>query len=279
VVVRSERVTLTEKRFRSTAARDRELAALTSLVSETRPFEIQHVLQTIDTTIICASAPHLVTLHDRWSGKPPTSRLAERVGVALAAVHSVGHPDVSIASGFQFDPAQVGIGVLDASAGAREMIRRIQEADLDDRFARLTEDLNHEEIVFVHGDVRAANVLVSVRGSDVVALIDWETSGPGSRWLDVGAALAGFVELALVAGHGPPSPTVLHALLDGYSRWMGRAANVNLLVRCAGVRMLQTAVEYSASAHIVPVVADRMFVLGKLFLRAPHEGAIHLRIL
>ncbi len=279
VIVRSGRVTLTCKRFRGERARLREVAALTSLSKAKLEFRVPRLLVSDDKETISASSPGLITLFERWSNRRPTARLARRFGRVLASLHSLTAPDLTSRVQIPFDPAHVDASVLDASPGIREMIRRIQDAALEDVVRTTSDVLTHAEPVFSHGDIRAHNVLVHPTRSNLIELIDWETSGSGSCWYDLGAGLAMFVELALVAGRGSPSPAILRAFLAGYMTAPRGQLDLVLVVRCAGLRLLQAAIEYASTDLPIPDLAQRLRIVGEILLRRPSEGLIHLGLI
>ena len=87
-----------------------------------------------------------------------------------------------------------------------------------------------------------------------------------------------FVELALTDGRGVPDTAAMLAFLAA-CEGSDRDLDLNVVVRCAGLRLLQTAVEYATVSHDVPEVAERLRRVGTLLMRRPIEGAMHLRLL
>lgn len=277
LIIRTPTSTFTHKRIDEQDGHTRERAALAHLTKHHPKFEIPRVLSSGGGTLLCTSSRGRISLHERWSDGVATKRLAQRLGQALASLHSIPSPDLPSRMPLGFLPTRASIDVLSSSAGCRDVIRRLQDDGIDGSLSDLSNRLS-DESVFCHGDVRAANVLVDQTGSEVIELIDWETAGPGSHHVDLGAGLAIFVELALLAGRGSPQASVVRGFLDGYSSAAG-LRDIVLTVQCAGARLLQMALEYGAASYEAPEITERHIKIGCLFLRNPYEGAIHLGLL
>lgn len=279
IIIRTDARTLTVKRFGHPAGSRRHRIALQALAGQPRHFEVSSVVAVDGDRLVCSSPPGMETLHERWMRRMPRPRLAARVGRAIASLHISVIPDGwarAAPSGLIHD---LDVGILESSAGAREVLRRLQASGLGDAVASVADRLEACPPAFCHGDVRSTNLLVSRDPAGLIELIDWETAGPGARWLDLGAGLAIFVELALLAGRGVPDPAVLRAYLAAYALGSGSQVDMLLTVQCAGAQLVRTAVEYSAANNGLPEVAERLLTVGSLLLRNPVEGAIRLALL
>jgi aminoglycoside phosphotransferase (APT) family kinase protein len=171
--------------------------------------------------------------------------------------------------------SRAGKEMLDVSGGARDVLRRLQHSELDEAMTALSTALAAEPTVFCHGDIRSTNVLVAPTGNFDIELIDWELSGGGPAAWDVGAGLAIFIEIALVAGDGTPSSRVVQAFVAGHGAAAAGSALL-LIVQCAGARLLHAAFESGMGTSQLTPHSERLITIGSLFVRRPHEGAIHL---
>ena len=277
ILIRTAGRTLTVKYYASSHGHAREIAALQALARRRLAFDVQHIVTQDEGRLVLSSPPSLIPVHERWRSRRPSQRQAAQLGRALASLQTVDPPVAAGWSRLPFDPSRVGLEVGDASAATRQVIRRLQDEDLSDELCSLAARLSGEPRVFCHCDLRTQNVLTATSGS-ALSLIDWETAGAGPPSLDIGAGLATFVELALTDGRGVPDTGAMLAFLAAWEH-LDRTLDLELVLRCAGLRLLQTAVECATVSHEVPDVVDRLCRVGLLLLRRPSEAAIHLRLL
>ena len=265
------------KHYRSSWGQAREAAALEALAGRRLAFGAQEILAQEEGRLVLSSRPDLVPVHERWRARRPSPYQARQLGRALASLQTVDPPVGATWSQPSFNPSTVGLEILDTSAATKQVVRRIQDEDLGAEHADLGSRLLDEPRVFCHGDLRTQNLLIAASNS-AFAIIDWETACAGPPSFDIGAGLATFVELALTDGRGVPDTPAMLAFLGAW-HGSGWDLDLNVVVRCAGLRLLQTAVEYATASHDVPEVADRLCRVGTLLMRSPSEGAVHLRLL
>ncbi|HYZ86629.1 MAG TPA: aminoglycoside phosphotransferase family protein [Bryobacteraceae bacterium] len=139
--------------------------------------------------------------------------------------------------------------------------------------------LDWRPICLVHGDLRLSNVLVDRTGEKAgVKLIDWELACVGDPAWDVGSFLADAVgTVALVRPLQPSIENLLsetNVILRGYHRtakpplhqW---ASLIDRSLRLAGVRMIQTVIEYDyAVAQDFPKTETSLMPWSTWFISA-----------
>jgi hypothetical protein len=274
LVIRTTRRTLALKVYTAPGACSREVTALRHLARQARSFDVPRCTRIDDCAFLGETAPALKQVGANPRHPGISARAARRIANAVASLHRIlpvaglerAHPVIS--------PVGVGPWILDAPAPVRELLVLLQEPEISDAIGQLDAELTDDAAVMVHGDLRPANILLERTGR--VWLIDWETAGAGSRWRDLGALLAAVVEIAVSEGRGPPDSRVPRALLGEYATATDHRVDHSLVVRSAGLRLLQAAVE---RAHHETVSSDQgraLFVAGRLFLLRPVEGARHL---
>lgn len=227
---------------------------------------------------------------------------ARSLGRALAALHRV-HADRLAQSPPGLDPLW-GLSlpeprhevVLDLSAGARDLVARLQASQaMCSRLNELRETLADGS--YVHGDLRWDNCLVVAppgsRRRTRVLLVDWELAGRGPAEHDIGAVLAEYLRSwvgsipivdprdpgRLVACAGHPlrhMQPAIQAFWSAYRRASPRAPSVRRVVELAAVRLIQSAVERAQgfatpTAHVVTLMQ-----LADNLLRDPEGGAASL---
>lgn len=145
----------------------------------------------------------------------------------------------------------------DMSWGQRRLIEIIQTEPL------LIEGIDRclsewRSVVPIHGDLRAANVLVHSVGAEYhVEFIDWETAGRGEPAWDLGSVMGECVGVwvrsqfgpGVATPHGPQPGEVCPALWQGYAETLGGYED-GLAVRSAGfaaLRLIQRSLETTAS--------------------------------
>ncbi|HET8755575.1 MAG TPA: phosphotransferase [Solirubrobacteraceae bacterium] len=184
--------------------------------------------------------------------------------------------------------------VLELSAGAQDLVARIQASDfLCSRLAGLRDTVDGG--AFVHGDLRWDNCLAvpapgAARRTRVV-MLDWELAGPCDPAFDVGSVLSEYLRVwvgsvpivepvdpgRLVARARHPLASMqpaMQAFWSAYRQPGGPA--LRRVVELGAVRLLQTAVERAQgvnapTAHVITLVqlADNM-------LRRPDAAAFAL---
>jgi aminoglycoside phosphotransferase len=186
--------------------------------------------------------------------------------------------------------------LLDLSAGAQELVARIQESrELCDRLDWLRE--SRSDGALVHGDLRWENCLaVPAPGSrrrTRLLLVDWELAGPGAPGFDIGTVLAEYLRYWVgsipILEPADPGRLVAHArhplsrmqpamqvFWSAYWPASPQPPTLRRVIELTAVRLLQTAVEsaqglVTPSAHVMTLVqlADNM-------LRHPEDAALNL---
>jgi Ser/Thr protein kinase RdoA (MazF antagonist) len=185
--------------------------------------------------------------------------------------------------------------LLGLSAGAQDLVARLQSSPVCDRLVELRESTSDGALV--HGDLRWDNCLaIAAPGSKRrtrVLLVDWELAGPGAAGFDVGTVLAEYLRIWVgsvpIVEPSDPGRHVGHArhplrlmqpavqaFWTTYRLARPREPTLRRVIELAAVRLLQTAVERAqglaaASAHVVTLMqlADNM-------LRDPDDAALSL---
>ena len=185
--------------------------------------------------------------------------------------------------------------VLELSAGAQDVVARIQGSDvLCGRLAELRASLDGAGAL-VHGDLRWDNCLAlpapGARRRTRVVMLDWELAGPCEPAFDVGSVLAEYLRVwvgsvpivepvdpgRLVARARHPLASMRPAMEAFWSAYRHPGGpTLRRVIEFGAVRLLQTAVERAQgvnapTAHVVTLVqlADNM-------LRRPDEAAVAL---
>jgi Ser/Thr protein kinase RdoA (MazF antagonist) len=186
--------------------------------------------------------------------------------------------------------------LLDLSAGAQDIVARIQASDA---LCRRLDELRGaaSDGALVHGDLRWENCLaVAAPGSRRMTrllLVDWEDAGPGTAAFDVGTVLAEYLRswVASIPIFDPDDPSrlsagakhprhriqpAIHAFWSAYRLANPKCPTLDRVIELAAVRVLQSAVENAqrlatASARVITQVqlADNM-------LRRPEDAAMNL---
>jgi Ser/Thr protein kinase RdoA (MazF antagonist) len=187
--------------------------------------------------------------------------------------------------------------VLELSAGAQDVVRRIQASDFVCSRLEALRAADGGTAAVVHGDLRWENCLAlpgpgGHRRTRVV-LIDWELAGEADPAFDVGSVLAEYLRVwvgsVTIVEPGDPARLVdrarhplsamrpaIDAFWSGYRSAHPEPPPLRRVVELAGVRLLQTAVERAqalnaAVAHVVTLVQ-----LGENLLRHPDVAAAGL---
>ena len=238
-----------------------------------------------------------------WDRQRGFSRLAARaLGRALAAIHTsrvdiepLGPEDERL-WGLTL-PAPSLARLRGFSAGALDLLARVQaDHGLCERLEHLREDAG--EPAFIHGDVRWENCLLlpapRARRATRVLLIDWEHAGAGPPELDVAAALAEYLR-AWVASFPAVAPysdgtrlelgsrhpldrvqPAMLALWSAYRRASAQPVRMLRVAELAGVRLIETAFEYTRGATFVSGHIIALLQVGANMLQMPGHAAWNL---
>jgi aminoglycoside phosphotransferase (APT) family kinase protein len=185
--------------------------------------------------------------------------------------------------------------VLELSAGAQDLVARIQASDfLCTRLEQLRASPDGD-CALVHGDLRWDNCLAlpapGARRRTRVVMLDWELAGPCEPAFDAGSVLSEYLRVwvgsvpivepvdpgRLVARARHPLASMrpaMHAFWSAYRHPGGPA--LRRVVELGAVRLLQTAVERAqgvnaATAHVITLVQ-----LADNLLRRPDDAAFAL---
>jgi aminoglycoside phosphotransferase (APT) family kinase protein len=184
--------------------------------------------------------------------------------------------------------------VLELSAGAQDLVARIQGSDfLCSRLADLRETITAGGLV--HGDLRWDNCLAlpapGARRRTRVVMLDWELAGPSDPAFDVGSVLSEYLRVwvgsvpivepvdpgRLVARARHPLASMRPAMAAFWSAYRRPdGPPLRRVIELCAVRLLQTAIERAQgvnapTAHVITLVqlADNM-------LRRPDDAAFAL---
>ena len=258
--------------------------------------------------LVLALVPATSTLRQRIVASGKVSRIvAEVLGRTLAQVHAQpphprrGQPSPASSTG---PPWILFLDCPDASAlesssgAALEMMRIFQSSNDACRVLR-EHRLGWRSDLFVHGDLRWENCLVtSGRGRPTICLVDWELSGAGDPAWDLGCLLAGYLRLwldsvpilsdtaiepALASARFPlsgiqPATASLWAAYVGQRQDTQETASALALraTAFAGAALLQSVYEEAqTSALFSPHLAYRLQLACNVMARPP-EAAVHL---
>lgn len=274
-LVRTRRQTLVHKQFETSEDCQRESSALRAADQADRRYELPRVLAHQHRSLLTRTSPSLEPLGCSRATAPTVTRVA-RCAEAIASVHGV-----PLNAGIEpaAQPIRLdGIGpwILDAPPAVSILLDELRQPDVRDAVNAVLETLSTGPTVWSHGDIRPANLLLGPSGT--VCLVDWETAGRASRWQDLGALLATVVELALQVGQGPPSGALTQTIVRTYASAARVKVNLPVVVRAAGLKLLQTAVEQAFQEWEPSRRTQATLTAGKLLLLQPTRAAIHLRI-
>jgi Ser/Thr protein kinase RdoA (MazF antagonist) len=241
-----------------------------------------------------------------WSAQHHSGRYpripARALGRTLAALHRIPVGAVG-AMPPAHDPAW-GLSLsapahellLDMSAGAQDVVARVQASDT---VCRWLEDLRRDRAgdAIVHGDLRWDNCLALAAPGAArrtrLLLIDWELAGRGSAAFDVGTVLAEYLRAwvwsipivdardpgRLVARAGRPLSRMRPALQSFWAAYRSARPEGPALrdvVQLAAVRVLQIAVERAERVTRAPAHVVVLLQLADSMLRAPEDAALKL---
>ena len=232
------------------------------------------------TLLVTSTSPELVVAGTRARCQRLRTWEIDALGRALGSLHRATASDRDIPPlGLMFDPRLSGADVVNESAGIRGLLLELQ-ADKESISAieELARSLPAQAAALVHGDVRAANLLVprpSRCARRQLWLVDWELAGRGDPAMDVGAAIALLLEAAIRSTGVGPDRRGIAQFLAAYSGANG-PPSLSRAIRLAGLRLLQLAVEAAANGRTAYV--RRIVEIGRLLLTRPAEAAIHLHV-
>jgi Phosphotransferase enzyme family len=246
------------------------------------------------------NAISLRELHRR-SVAPPVA-VAGELGRMLGMVHSRTMLASADPESTWLPPAlllhQPGIDLLHEGSGAAiELVKILQQTP---GFAARLDELRGQwrTRAFVHLDVKWDNCLVSGKGHDRLALIDWESAGLGDPCWDIGSALAHYLSFWIfsipIGGETPVErfaelaerplasmQPAMRACWEGYTDALGTtpACSVGWLihtVRLAAARLVLTAFEAAQASTALTGALMLHLQLALNMLERPHESAVHL---
>jgi Ser/Thr protein kinase RdoA (MazF antagonist) len=238
-----------------------------------------------------------------WSAHQAAGRFpslpARALGRLLATVHAI--PPAAV------EPAPAGVepmwglslpapryaGLLDMSAGARDLVERLQAsartcARLDEVRASVADD------ALVHGDLRWDNCLAvaapGARRRTRVLVIDWELAGRGTAAFDVGTVIAEYLRVWVgsipIVAAADPGRFVAHArhpleamqrpigaFWSAYRRASARALPLRRVVELTAVRLLQIAMERASGANAPTAHVMTLVQLADNMLASPDVAA------
>jgi hypothetical protein len=241
-------------------------------------------------TLIVEWIPHAQTLTECARNLPQQNYadLAEAIGRKLGLFHSVS--DRSLLSESDFHRRRPAVFSLPdelerqlpylSPATSQLLAGTRSDCDLMQSITELRREWRFEHLI--HGDVRGANVLVFDGGEQRVAfrLVDWELADVGDAAWDS----AGVLQHALLHWLESvwPSPSAWEAPWEAARRWVqafwkayGHARGFDektaideyqRVTRLAGMRLLQSALEYAYEADTLDPVARHLLEWGRRVL-------------
>jgi aminoglycoside phosphotransferase (APT) family kinase protein len=275
-LISTERRTIAHKTFSSADVADQECGMLLRLEGA-QCLRVPRLIDRDDRVVVTETPPALVTLREdtvkRRAGIG--TQVATQLADTLAHLHGRPIKDLAPTQTLPFDPNHAAADVLDESWVVRDNLRLMQDSALNESVAELRHAAVASRPVPVHGDIRSDNILLKDRRGPLT-LIDWEFSGQGYRWMDVGSALAMIVEVAIVVGKGAPNPSIVRRLLSRYARKCAVPLDLRSTIQCAGIKLLQTSAEVAAASSEHDSRVDRLRQAGTLFLSRPYEAGVHV---
>jgi len=230
--------------------------------------------------LISSLAEHATTLHTHLHGSKAV-RLAATCGSTLAHLHQgpwTLPPDGFARSQFDLCTNLTPLPLAEfhqSSAATLECIRIVQS------YPELWRELDAlrsawEPNASIHGDLRGANILIGAGRTPKVWLVDWELAGPGDAAWDLACFLANYL-IHWIETERPPRPEPARAFWSHYAA----AANISQpqhehwltrIARFLAVRLVQNAIESSASRFTPPPDAFLSLQLAQNLLREPRAG-------
>jgi hypothetical protein len=249
--------------------------------------------------IVLDFIPHARSLSDLTSTRSRHRREAEAELLARAMARY--HADTSWSGlparlPFTFDVLTPGPEMLRTiTRGQVEVVRILQaEPDMLSLALQLRQQFTFEGLV--HGDLRFDNILITggsrKAGGARAYIVDWELATTGDRAWDIGSVFEQYLGrcLSTIEVRGPRSvatissafasavPSIQRDIRAFWHAYLDHGipdTSASLLARAAsytGLRLLQSAFEWSAS-DTVPPVAGFAMQLGLNIVRRPEEAA------
>lgn len=230
--------------------------------------------EVVATETVSTLAPIVVSprsgRHRRW--------VAAALGASLGHLHRLSlSGDEPTAGHLPFDPDGSNPTALNESPAVRALlVSYYDDSELVGAVRGLARQMLESRTAFIHGDVRAANVLADAR-TRRICLIDWELCGRGDPMIDLGAAIALLLADSLRHPRGSPDRSGVSDLLAAYRDANG-PPRLEGALRCAGSSLLQFSLE-NASVHLQPsAFSRRASAVGRMALVTPALLALHLRL-
>lgn len=236
-------------------------------------------VELVEGSILVTSTPRLAPMASGHRRGLIGRGIIDQLAIGIAALHGASEPqDGEPGHALTFDPFVAGIETVNDSLAVRQVLRRLQRDESVRLSMRsLRASLRLEPPSWTHGDLRAANVLFDTDRS-VAWVIDWEVAGFGRSSVDLGALVAMILEQSIHAPTTGADATGTRRLLRRYSA-TGRAVLLESVVRCAGVRFLQSAAEQAAGESECGPYTNRLIAIGTMLLTRPEESAVRLGLL
>lgn len=230
--------------------------------------------------LITETPPGLRTLSPAIRKRRLSAAVLRRLGRSLAQLHAIRLPPESPSSEYlPLDPEGASLAVLSESFGVRATLAEVHRDEPLLEALRTLAERPQSDRRAVHGDIRAANILVGKgRPSDPeLYLIDWETAGIADPMVDVGAAIAQVLAISMHASTTGPDRVGLRLLLESY-RAGGGELHLASAIRRAGVSLIQKAIESTASADVINGPARTSLRIARIALLTPESLAVQLRL-
>lgn len=230
--------------------------------------------------VVTETAPALATLREHAATRQVnvSAQIACRMAFALADLHTQPVEHLALTHTLTFDPRQMGAEVLGESWVVRKNLRSMQLSSLNESIGELQLAADMSPQVATHGDIRSDNILAK-DALGPITFIDWEFSGRGYRWMDVGSALAILIELAIMVGRGVPDPSIARDLVLRYAERADVTIDLRRVFQCAGIKLLQISAEVAAGSIADDSRIDRLRRAGVMFLTRPYEASVQVGIL
>lgn len=239
------------------------------------------VLRILKETLVVTETPlGLNSLAPIASRTRYSFRLLQRLGRALASLHAIASsPDTPLTEHLPLPLDGAPLSALEDSPAVRTILSELYDDELLMAGLASLVDPPVDYMTSIHGDIRAANVLVSgqSRSTSTPFFIDWETSGRGDPMIDVGAAVSQVLALSIQASTCGPDRRGTRGLLEAY-RSSGGPLDLARAIRRAGASLIQQAMERAANSSEVPSSSRAALNIARIAILTPESLAVQLRL-